>query len=270
MKKWLFGVCIALCLAAGGTAAYLHLKSDRQGPEITITGELIYQNGMQEEDLLQGVTAWDEKDGDVSDTLVVETVTVDTAEQTAVIHYAARDAENNIVKATRKVAYGLSGAQGQTEMESESDTEPVSGAVRGGTGGAGAASAVSGTTAIPSSGLSGTEGQAGTEAETETETETEEETEQESESEILEPGQPVLRMNSLSATIHVGDVFNPLTYVASIEDDYDNIYELWRDIQVEGTYDTSEPGNYELIFYVVDSSGNMSNRANFLLRVKEN
>lgn len=282
MKKWLFGIGIVLCLGVGGVAVYQNLKSDRTGPEITITGDFIYQDGMQEEELLQGVTAWDEQDGDVTDTIVVETVTVDSGDGTAVIYYAARDKENNVGKARRSVSYDPTGLTAQTEEETETETgketgkgaetekavSAASGRVVSGTGNG--AAGQNGTGNPSSEEESESESEIGEETETETEEETEEETEPESESEELESWQPVLRLNSLSATIKVGDTFDPLVYVASITDDYDNIYELWRDIQVEGEYDTTKAGNYELTYYVIDSSGYSSNRAKFLLRVKEN
>ena len=101
------------------------------------------------------------------------------------------------------------------------------------------------------------------------EAETEMETESVSESEEIQPGLPLLRLLKLSTTIKVGEPFDPLSYIEKIEDDYDNIYELWRNIQVEGEYDIETPGNYQLTIYVVDTAGNVSNRAKFLLKVVE-
>ena len=41
----------------------------------------------------------------------------------------------------------------------------------------------------------------------------------------------------------------------------ENIFELWRNIQVEGAPDSSVPGTYETKFYVIDAAGNKSNEA---------
>ncbi|MDO5346531.1 MAG: DUF5011 domain-containing protein [Lachnospiraceae bacterium] len=259
MKKWLFGAGIVLCLGLGGAAVYQKMNSDHRFPEISIAGDITYQDGMSEEELLQGVTAWDEQDGDVSDSLVVETVITNTADHTTVIYYAARDKENNVSRASRTAKYQSPELAAQTEGESEAED---------------ASNGETSASSRPEVGL-GVGLESGTTyrfsgQETEEESESETETEPESESEEMEPGQPVLRLSSLSATMKAGEIFNPLSYVASIEDDYDNSYELWRNIQVEGEYDTEKPGRYELTYYVVDSSGNMSNRARFLLRVTDN
>ena len=61
-------VLLAVCL-------FLYLGKDRTPPVISF-GEnpVSYEEGMDEELLLQGVTAVDEKDGDVSDSLLVEKI----------------------------------------------------------------------------------------------------------------------------------------------------------------------------------------------------
>lgn len=53
---------------------------------------------MTEKELLEGVTAWDEKDGDVTDSLKIEFLVSNTDENTVVVTYVARDKSNNITK----------------------------------------------------------------------------------------------------------------------------------------------------------------------------
>ena len=62
-------VLLVVCLV-------LYLGKDRKGPEIFFDEErqIEYTEGMDEALLLEGVTAVDEKDGDVSDSLLVEDV----------------------------------------------------------------------------------------------------------------------------------------------------------------------------------------------------
>ena len=55
---------------------------------------------------------------------------------------------------------------------------------------------------------------------------------------------------------------------ARITDEDDNIYELWRDIRLEGSYDTTKKGVYELYYYLVDHSNQLSNRAKLVLVVQ--
>lgn len=264
MKKWIFGAGIVLCLGVGSLAVYQKIMNDRQAPEIFIDGEMVYQDGMQEE-LLEGVTAKDEQDGDVTASLVVETVSPNAKSGTAVVIYAARDNSNNIAKASRVVEY-LSAepvVEEETEELEENDKKAKTEAAKNKRTEVGLGAGLGNTVGTVSSESEDDED------ETEAVSEEEVETELESEFEELEPGCPVLKLTELSATIKVGETFNPLIYVASIEDDYDNIYELWQNIQLEGEYDVDKAGKYELTFHVVDSAGNMSNVAKFVLTVEE-
>ena len=59
----------------------------------------------------------------------------------------------------------------------------------------------------------------------------------------------------------MGTPVDQLSYVSDIQDDVDATNTLYRQIQIEGNVDTGVPGTYELTYYVVDSSGNESNRA---------
>ena len=56
-------------------------------------------------DLLQGVTAKDQKDGDVTASLVVESVRLADSDGTVTVTYAAFDRAGNVTKATRQVQY---------------------------------------------------------------------------------------------------------------------------------------------------------------------
>ena len=59
-----------------------------------------YEEGMDESLLLQGVVAMDEKDGDVSDSLLVEKI-AGTNGKEVIVTYVARDSANNVGKASR-------------------------------------------------------------------------------------------------------------------------------------------------------------------------
>ena len=59
-----------------------------------------YQDGMTDEELLSGVTATDETDGDVTGSLVVEKVS-EVGDGTVIVTFGARDRSNNLVKASR-------------------------------------------------------------------------------------------------------------------------------------------------------------------------
>ncbi len=80
----------------------LFLGRDRKAPAISFSeNDLIYYNGIDNEKLLQGVTAMDAKDGDVSDRIVVEKIVQNKNENRAVVYYAVTDLDGNAAKASR-------------------------------------------------------------------------------------------------------------------------------------------------------------------------
>ena len=82
----------------------LYLDEDRTAPVIHMEeAELEYRDGMSDEELLEGVTATDETDGDVTGSLVVEKVS-EVGNGTVIVSYGAKDAANNVAKASRVMA----------------------------------------------------------------------------------------------------------------------------------------------------------------------
>ena len=246
MKKGLVGVVLMLCVCAGGATVYQKLSADRVAPQIVFEEDLTYHDGMTNEELLKGVKAEDAKDGDVSDSLVVEACSPDPAQGQAIVRYVARDARNNVARVNRVLSYD--GYEKETEFETEKRKE----------------------LAVTKHSEKETAAETDSEKEdqSESETEFESETETETESEELEPGAPVIRLSENHAQISVGSNFNPLNYVASVSDDYDDKYTLWRDIQLSGDYDVNKEGVYHLTYYVINSQGIRSNSAKFTLTVK--
>ena len=79
---------------------------------------------------------------------------------------------------------------------------------------------------------------------------------------------PVLALNSTSATVAVGAVFDPMSVVQGMADDKDSTDVLSQKVMVDGTYDTAVAGNYSLNFYLMDSDGNTSDPVAFTLTVQ--
>ena len=246
MKKGLVGVVLMLCVCVGGATVYQKLSADRVAPQIVFEEDMTYHDGMTNEELLKGVKAEDAKDGDVSDSLVVEACSPDPAQGQAIVRYVARDARNNVARVNRVLSY--EGYEQETESETEKRKE----------------SAVTKHSEKETAAETDSE----KEDQSESETEFESETETETESEELEPGAPVIRLSENHAQISVGSNFNPLNYVASVSDDSDDKYTLWRDIQLSGDYDVNKAGVYHLTYYVINSQGIRSNSAKFTLTVK--
>ena len=75
MKKGITAILILVCLLLGAATVVLRLTDDSTPPEIHFQeNQVTYTEGGAYDALLEGVTATDNRDGDVTDTLVVERV----------------------------------------------------------------------------------------------------------------------------------------------------------------------------------------------------
>lgn len=106
-KKWLFAVVLLLCCAAFGTYRVVSARGiDREAPQITMDAEEIsLPVSGDRAALLHGVTAHDAQDGDVTDSLLVESVRGVVNDGRFTVTYAAFDAAGNVAKAQRTVFY---------------------------------------------------------------------------------------------------------------------------------------------------------------------
>lgn len=110
MKKrnsWLFILPLILCFILTGVYSMLFVWSDDEtAPVITVeTDEILVSVNASEAELLAGITARDERDGDVTADIVVEKISNIGDDHTATITYAAFDRSGNVAKATRKLRY---------------------------------------------------------------------------------------------------------------------------------------------------------------------
>ncbi len=242
MKKGITAILILVCLLLGAATVVLRLTDDSTPPEIHFQeNQVTYTEGGAYDALLEGVTATDNRDGDVTDTLVVERVYPDETSGQATVVYAARDEHNNIAKASRIVNYSAdgSGAAAADEESTEEDAGTDDTAASAGETTASSEETAPTPSATP-------------------------EADQES-----ADGSPRITLTEESITINQGESVDRLSYVADIQDDTDDTDELWRNIQIAGDeLDRNTPGTYELIYYVVDSDGNQSNEAVLTITVQ--
>ena len=106
-RKLLLLLVVALCCAAFA-AYYLRQQRsvDREPPKITMQSEeLRLSVSDPAERLLEGVRAQDARDGDVTDSIVVESVRGIVADKRFTVTYAAFDDAGNVAKATRTAFY---------------------------------------------------------------------------------------------------------------------------------------------------------------------
>ena len=100
-------VLTALSVVGLGVYRYLAARSvGGAAPVISFDNDTLeITTSSIEAELLQGVTATDEEDGDVTDSLIVETSTHFVSDKTIEVTYAAFDSQGHVTKATRSVRY---------------------------------------------------------------------------------------------------------------------------------------------------------------------
>ena len=234
-------VLLVVCLV-------LYIGKDRKGPEIFFDEDkqIEYTEGMDEALLLEGVTAVDEKDGDVSDSLLVEKV-AGTNGKEVIVTYVARDGANNVGKASRAFtvvgSYGggdilpveeetletgdMPGTEGTTEAETESDEEGSSGEEEG-----------------------QGENQGGGN----------------NEGEPAGPN-PVLVLNADVIETKKGVAPNWNEVIETMSDDKDDYNTLYNNLKLEGQVKLNEEGEYPVTLYTVDTDGNRSEVRSLVVKV---
>lgn len=103
---------VAVLLFVVTTALYVYfsvaekIKTDNSIPVITLEEEVL-EVGIDatNKDLLKGVTAFDEKDGDITNKVIVESLSNFIEPGLCRITYAVCDSNNHVATATRKVRY---------------------------------------------------------------------------------------------------------------------------------------------------------------------
>lgn len=209
----LVGGCIVLTAVSG----LVYLKQDRTPPQIVVdTKEKVsYKDGDSYEALFKGVTAKDNRDGDLTDQIFIDKI-ISLNEKKAVVYYVVTDKANNVETAKRKITY--------SEADS-SDTEEADET--------GAEASETPVTSKNTDGVS-----------------------------------PILTLATQSKNIQTGSEFDPTSMVEDVSDDKDDKNTLYRHLYIDGTYDVSTAGRYELNYYVSDSDGNTSEPIVFTLVVE--
>lgn len=251
MKKGIIALMIAACLALGGVIFFLLATEDRKPPEIQIQdADVTYVNGSDYSELLKGVTATDNLEGDVTQNLVVEGVYPNDDGTTASVVYAVKDKKNNVRKASRIVKYQADPNSLVSEEEEKDEQADVQ-------------DDTTENTQFQAVGV-------GEKSESDSVVKSEGEDEPDAFGDSSSsPESPVIVLKQSTVTIKRGESVNRISYVESITDDKDDKDTLWKQIQIVGdTFDSSTSGTYEQIYYVVDSDGNKSNEAKLTIVVE--
>ena len=248
MKKGLVAMLFLACAALLAGNVVVYIGEDRNGPEISVPQEEIaYVAGTDTSALLNGVTAQDDRDGDVTNTVTIESI-IPNAEQTgASVVYVAKDSKNNVTKETRTILYSTDANQAAAQAAAEQAAADQAAQDQA------AAEQVAQGDAAGESAQTTDDGAAQNEAAIA----------------ALSAESPRFYLTQYSVEVERGADLNELSYVQEISDDKDSRDELYQGIQISGEVDTNTPGEYTLEYHVVDSDGNNSNAAQLKVTVKE-
>lgn len=105
IRRLILVVFVVTLIAFGVYTGGSYIKKDTEGPVITCDKDVITAS-IEDTDqtLLKGVKAVDGKDGDVSDSLIIESMQMTENQECSVV-YAAFDSFNNVSKASRTVKF---------------------------------------------------------------------------------------------------------------------------------------------------------------------
>lgn len=253
MGKKLVIFLTIICIGLAAVVVWFRLEKDKIGPEIQcVNSEFVYHEGVTNQELLDNVKAIDEKDGDVSISLAIESVYAVSDTEVAVV-YVAKDKSNNITKL--KQSYASDGSLQAVDIHEEGDD--VSKEPQPETTEQQSQAEVPQTEERPiSEEIPAGEGVVSAAPEAE-----EARQAQEAAAEAMPAECPRIYLTDYIVRIPVGTAVDRLSYVKEITDDADNVYDLWTRIQISGALDVQTPGTYECTYFVVDSQNNTSNQA---------
>ena len=256
MKKGIIAIMVILCLGLMGFVGFMKFSEDNTPPEIQFQdNEIVYTAGDSYDGLLDGVTATDNKDGDVTESLVVESVYPNEDGQTATIVYVARDSRNNVGKANKVVTYraaaddqaATSDATEKTATDESADARPST-------------TPEATDTPTPTPAVTSDAG---------SDTTSEDDSEEDDSTDDLSAEAPRIKLSTNRVTIKKGESINRISYVESVTDDKDSKETLYKRIEISGdTFDKDTPGTYEQTYYIVDTDGNRSNEAKLTIVVQ--
>ena len=253
------GLLTAGCIALAGAGYMTYKNQDRTAPEIKVdqSEKIAYTEGEDYGKLLEGVTAQDDKDGDLTSEVFVEKV-VPVSKKKAVVYYGVTDKAKNVGTASREVTY-----QEAEDSDAAEETAPDT------------ASEDTTQKTDEKSEKKTKKKSKKAKAKKTAEEKKAEETAQDAaaadqQSEALQPNgtRPAMKLAEDAKTIARGTSFNALNEVIDAVDDKDDRDTLFRGLHIDGNYNVNQAGTYTLQYYVQDSDGNTSDPITFTLTVQ--
>lgn len=257
------GLLTAGCIALAGAGYMTYKNQDRTAPEIKVdqSKKIAYTEGEDYGKLLEGVTAQDDKDGDLTSEVFVEKV-VPVSKKKAVVYYGVTDKAKNVGTASREVTYqaaedGDAAEDTASEDVSEDTTQKTD-----------EKSAKKTKKKSKKTKTKKTAEDKKTEETTQDAAAEQQSADQQSAA--LQPNgtRPAMKLAEEAKTIARGTSFNALNEVTDAVDDKDDRDTLFRGLHIDGNYNVNQAGTYTLQYYVQDSDGNTSDPITFTLTVQ--
>lgn len=259
-------ILIAVCV-------FFYLRLDRTAPKLEFqSSNAVYREGMNQEDLMAGITAYDDKDGDITDRIVIEKTIENREDNTAVVFYAASDRSGNVAKASR--VFPAVYTDGDDEnvsdqfLEAGIDAE-LSESGLDGNSVEGEENGDAAETPTPDPSESPSASPTPEPTETPEPTPTPEQT-PEPVREVkptANPSAPVLILKQSEIKVNAGEGPAWVNVIGTLKDDKDNYETLFKNLHVS-KYDGNKAGTYRVTVYVEDSDGNRSNEVPVTIVVK--
>lgn len=269
-------ILVVLCLV-------FFLQADRKEPEFEFhETETVYREGMDVAKLLEGITAYDDADGDISNRIVLEKIIENEKEDNVVVYYAVSDKTGNVAKCSRVFPAVLLADSQKDNGSDEQNAEMIMEA------------GVSAELDDKEKKVEQPDVEAVTEIEENAEVTArptptptasptptatpiptpEQEALQEQEPVVqpptapaVNPAAPVLTLNTTQIVVQRG--VNPpwVNSISVLKDDKDSYETLFHNIQIS-KFNVNEPGSYPVTLYTEDSDGNRSATASVTIVVK--
>lgn len=261
------GLLTAGCIALAGAGYMTYKNQDRTAPEIKVdqSKKIAYTEGEDYGKLLEGVTAQDDKDGDLTSEVFVEKV-VPVSKKKAVVYYGVTDKAKNVGTASREVTYqAAEDSDAAEDTAQDAASEEVSEDTTQKTDEKSAKK-----TKKKSKKTKTKKTAEDKKTEETTQDATAEQQNADQQSAALQPNgtRPAMKLAEEAKTIARGTSFNALNEVTDAVDDKDDRDTLFRGLHIDGNYNVNQAGTYTLQYYVQDSDGNTSDPITFTLTVQ--